>query len=36
MAIAHTLKTYPDSHGVHFEMMEHVRTESAIDSALGG
>jgi Ala-tRNA(Pro) deacylase len=33
MAIAQTLKSYLDSHGIHFAMVEHVHTESAIDSA---
>jgi Ala-tRNA(Pro) deacylase len=33
MAIASTLKSYLDAHSVHFEMVEHAHTESAIDSA---
>lgn len=33
MAIAATLKSYLDAHGVHYEMVEHAHTESAIDSA---
>jgi len=33
MAIAATLKSYLDAHGVHYEMVEHAHTESSIDSA---
>jgi Ala-tRNA(Pro) deacylase len=33
MAIARTLKSYLESHNVHYEMVEHSHTDSAIDSA---
>jgi Ala-tRNA(Pro) deacylase len=33
MAIAITLKSYLDNHHIHYDTVEHVRTESAIDSA---
>ncbi|MDT8322288.1 MAG: YbaK/EbsC family protein [Xanthomonadales bacterium] len=33
MAIAMTLKSYLEDHDVHYETVEHVHTESAIDSA---
>ena len=33
MAIATTLKSYLDEHQIHYEMVEHAHTESAIDSA---
>ena len=33
MAIAITLKSYLDSHHIQYDTVEHVHTESAIDSA---
>lgn len=33
MAIATTLKTYLDTHHVEYDMVKHVRTETALDSA---
>jgi len=33
MAIAQTLKSYLESHNVHYEMVKHSHTDSAVDSA---